>query len=125
LFNIRVLLLQYRPLIFNDNGRPETIQINRAQPHPTTVLQSVVSGHRGGRGIMHPGMMQAPYQLMPMMPNQMSPNYDAPETTEFTPEQPGSAEAREDSDKHQASPDAQTVGTASCRGQAEEDEKEA
>eukprot|EP00802_Teleaulax_amphioxeia_P005655 Tamp_05659.p1 GENE.Tamp_05659~~Tamp_05659.p1 ORF type:complete len:786 (+),score=139.56 Tamp_05659:308-2359(+) len=81
---------KYRPLIFNDNGRPETIQINRAQPHPSTVLQSVVNGHRGGRGIMHPGMMQAPYQLMPMMPNQMAPNYDAPETDEFTPQQPGS-----------------------------------
>ena len=39
---------------------------------------------------MHPGMMQAPYQLMPMMPNQMAPNYDAPETDEFTPQQPGS-----------------------------------
>ena len=114
--------LQYRPLIFNDNGRPETIQINRAQPHPSNVLQSAVNGHRGGRGIVHPGMMQTPYQLMPMMPNQMAPNYDAPETDGFTPQQTGSAEEREDSDTQQDSPGAEMAVTASCQ---EQDEKEA
>jgi hypothetical protein len=121
-----VAVLQYRPLIFNDNGRPETIPINRAQPHPSAVMNQGIPGHRGGRGVMHPsGIMQAPYQLMSMMPDQMVHNCDAAQGEVQVPQQPGSAEKEEDSDGDQASPAAETVVTAGCQGQAEQEKQQA
>merc|ERR1719199_2255940 len=74
---------KYRPLIFNDYGRPETIPINRSAPipHPSSarslmnhgsnmpVARSGVYQRGPGPGVgpmMHPGSMSQ-YQLMSMM----------------------------------------------------------
>jgi hypothetical protein len=126
LFDTCVAVLQYRPLIFNDNGRPETIPINRVQPHPSAVLNQGMPGHRGGRGVTHhTGIMQAPYQLMSMMPDQMVHNCDAAQGGVLVPHKAGSDEKEGGSDGDQASPAAETVVTAGCHGQAEQGKKQA